>query len=419
MDSPSEIVEVASAPAPVVESERRHTPESLRSILLGAAFLMATSAIGPGFLTQTAVFTGQLGASFGFAILISVLFDLGAQLNIWRVIAVADARAQVIADRLLPGLGVALAALVSLGGLAFNIGNIAGAGLGINAMLGMGVVPGALLSAVIGIGLFLSREAGRAMDRFAQFLGFVMVALTLYVAIASHPPLAEAALRSVAPAKLSVLSIITIVGGTVGGYITFAGAHRLLDAGVGGASSLRRVTQSATTGILVASLMRIVLFLAALGVVAQGLRLDPANPPASVFRLATGEIGYRLFGVVMWSAAITSVVGSAYTSVSFLRSFSSAIDRHWTWAIVVFIALSTAIFVIVGQPVRTLIVVGALNGLILPISLGVMLVAAYRRAIVGAYRHPALLTAAGVVVAASMAAMGLWTIWTQIPILFR
>ena len=46
-------------------------------ILLGAAFLMATSAIGPGFLTQTVVFTGQLGASFGFAILVSVLFDLG------------------------------------------------------------------------------------------------------------------------------------------------------------------------------------------------------------------------------------------------------------------------------------------------------------------------------------------------------
>ena len=30
--------------------------------LLGAAFLMATSAIGPGFLTQTATFTGQHGS---------------------------------------------------------------------------------------------------------------------------------------------------------------------------------------------------------------------------------------------------------------------------------------------------------------------------------------------------------------------
>ena len=388
-------------------------------MLLGAAFLMATSAIGPGFLTQTAVFTGQLGASFGFAILVSVLFDLGAQLNIWRVIAVAERRAQDVANTLLPGLGTFLALLVSLGGLAFNIGNIAGAGLGMNAMLGVTTLQGAVISAVIGVALFLSREAGRAMDRFAQILGFVMVGLTLYVAIASRPPLGEAVFRTVAPIRLNVLSIVTIVGGTVGGYITFAGAHRLLDAGVKGRGALSRVTESATTGILIASLMRVVLFLAALGVVSHAQQLDPGNPPASVFRLATGEIGYRVFGVVMWSAAITSVVGSAYTSISFLRSFSKFVDQHWTWAIIIFIALSTVIFVIVGEPVRTLIFVGALNGLILPVSLGVMLVASRRRTVVGDYRHPMTLTMAGVIVTASMAAMGVWSLWKQIPLLFK
>ena len=42
------------------------------SPIIAAAFLMATSAIGPGFLTQTAVFTNSLLASFGFVILISI-----------------------------------------------------------------------------------------------------------------------------------------------------------------------------------------------------------------------------------------------------------------------------------------------------------------------------------------------------------
>ena len=45
-------------------------------------FLMATSAIGPAFLTQTAVFTAQFYASFAFAILISIIIDIGAQINI-------------------------------------------------------------------------------------------------------------------------------------------------------------------------------------------------------------------------------------------------------------------------------------------------------------------------------------------------
>ncbi|MFN5803895.1 MAG: hypothetical protein ACK420_01045, partial [Sphingomonadales bacterium] len=57
-----------------------------RSVLVSAAFLMATSAIGPGFLTQTASFTNTLLASFGFVILISILLDLGAQLTIWKIL---------------------------------------------------------------------------------------------------------------------------------------------------------------------------------------------------------------------------------------------------------------------------------------------------------------------------------------------
>ena len=35
-----------------------------RRLLYGSVFLMATSAIGPAFLTQTAVFTAQFYASF-------------------------------------------------------------------------------------------------------------------------------------------------------------------------------------------------------------------------------------------------------------------------------------------------------------------------------------------------------------------
>jgi Mn2+/Fe2+ NRAMP family transporter len=400
----------AHDPAPATRRAR-----ATRELLLGAAFLMATSAIGPGFLTQTAVFTAQLGASFGFAILMSILFDIGAQLNIWRVLAVAERRAPQVANQVMRGLGDLLSVLVCLGGLAFNIGNVAGAGLGLNALADVPVRVGAVVSALIAVLIFLVREAGRAMDRFALLMGFVMVVLTWYVAVASSPPLGEALFRSVAPGQIELLPIVTLVGGTVGGYITFAGAHRLLDAGVSGRAAIGEVTAAAISAIGIASLMRVVLFLAAFGIVSQGLTLDPANPPASVFRLAIGDAGYRLFGVVMWAAAITSVVGSAYTSVSFLRGFASLSERGWNRVIIAFIVLSTAIFVSVGRPVTILILVGAVNGLVLPVSLGAMLVAAHRRTIVGDYRHPTWLTVSGVLVAVAMAAMGGWTLVTELP----
>jgi Mn2+/Fe2+ NRAMP family transporter len=107
---------------------------------LGAAFLMANSSIGPGFLTQTTVFTYQLLSSFGFVILVSLLLDIGAQLNTWRIITMSEMRAQDISNQLFPGWGYCISFLVVAGGFAFNIANIAGCGLGLNVLTGLDVL---------------------------------------------------------------------------------------------------------------------------------------------------------------------------------------------------------------------------------------------------------------------------------------
>lgn len=377
-----------------------------KGVILGAAFLMATSAIGPGFLTQTSLFTSELLTSFGFIILISVLLDIGAQLNIWRVISVSGHRAQDISNKLLPGLGFFLAGLIAFGGLVFNIGNIAGTGLGLNVLTGMEVKTGALISAVIALGIFWSKQAGSLIDVFVKVLGLLMIGLTLYIAFISHPPLGEALYRTVWPEKIDMMKIVTLVGGTVGGYISFAGAHRLLDAGVHGKEQLREVTKSSVSGILITSLMRYILFLAALGVVWQGVKLSASNPAASVFQSAAGELGYRFFGVVMWSAAITSVVGASYTSVSFWKTISPFVQRNEKMVTSVFIMFSTCIFLFVGQPVKLLVLAGAVNGFILPIALAVILIAARKQKVVGDYKHSLLLQIFGWMVVLAMSYMG-------------
>ncbi|QIL75308.1 NRAMP family divalent metal transporter [Hymenobacter sp. HDW8] len=388
------------------------------SVLLGAGFLMATSAVGPGFLTQTTVFTQALGASFGFVILASILIDLGVQLTIWRVIAVSEMRAQDIANAVLPGLGGFISFLIVLGGLAFNIGNVGGAGLGLQVLFGIPVEVGAAISAALTIAIFLVKEAGKAMDRFAQFMGLLMILIIVYVVFTSEPPVGEALVRTFAPTKLDVMAIVTLVGGTVGGYITFAGGHRLLDAGVKSPAALPQVMTSAVSGITVASIIRVLLFLASLGVVSQGLTIAADNPPASVFQLAAGNFGYKLFGVVMFAAAVTSVIGSAYTSVSFMKSFHPSISRHENRLIIAFISISTLIFITIGKPVSLLILAGALNGFILPITLATMLVAAYRKKVVGEYRHPLWLAVVGVLVVLVMTWMSAQVFVQQLSSLF-
>ncbi|SMO52564.1 NRAMP family divalent metal transporter [Solitalea koreensis] len=376
------------------------------SALLGAAFLMATSAIGPGFLTQTTVFTQQMLASFGFVILISILLDIGAQLNIWRVIVASELRAQDLANMLLPGLGYLLTILILIGGLAFNIGNIAGCGLGLQVLTGLDVATGAAISCVVALAIFWVKEAGKLMDNFAKFLGFIMIGLTIYVVVSSHPPYGEALVKTFIPEKINAMSIITLVGGTVGGYISFAGAHRLIDANVKGVAAVPQASRSSVTAILLASTMRILLFLAALGVVVKGVSIDPSNPPASIFRIAAGDLGYRIFGVIMWSAAITSVVGSAYTSVSFLRTLHSTMEKNYRFLITGFIVFSTCFFLFIGKPVKVLIMVGTLNGFILPIALTVILIAATKHKLVNHYKHPKWMSVIGWMVVAAMLFVG-------------
>ena len=378
--------------------------------ILGAAFLMATSAVGPGFLTQTATFTESLAASFGFVILISIIMDIGVQLNVWRVVAVSKKRAQEIANLVFPGVGYLLSFLIVLGGLAFNIGNIGGAGLGMQSMFNLSPIAGALISGVIAVAIFLGKETGPIMDKFAQLMGFILIILIIYVVFQSHPPLAEAVTRTILPNKIDAMAIVTLVGGTVGGYITFSGAHRLLEAGVSGEENLGSVTRSSVSGILIASIIRMFLFLAILGVISQGVQLDPSNPAMSPFQHTLGNMGKIIFGIVIWAASVTSVIGCAYTSVSFLTNFHPFIETNKRYFIIGFIVISTLIFATIGKPAQVLVLVGTLNGLVLPIALVIILIAAYRKNIVGNYKHPVWIAAFGWVIAVSMSILSVITI---------
>lgn len=390
--------------------------------LLGAAFLMATSAIGPGFLTQTAQFTGQHMASFGFVILASILLSAIAQMNIWRVLCITGLRGQDVANKLLPGLGFVVAFMVALGGLVFNIGNVGGGALGFNTLLGIPTEVGYILAGVIAILVFLLKDAKAMMDKMTKVLGGIMIVVILAVIFVVKPPVGDALKNTFVPStgySALVPAIITLLGGTVGGYITFSGAHRLIDAGITGEKNLKEINKSSVMGIGIATLVRVLLFLAILGVVVKGAELGSANPAADAFRAGAGEVGYRFAGLVLLCAAITSIIGAAYTSVSFLKTFHPAIEKNENWVIIAFIAVSTVIMLLLGQPATLLVLAGALNGLILPITLGICLIAAKKKSIMGEnYKHPMWLWILGIVVVIISAYLGITTFVSKMGSLF-
>lgn len=312
-------------------------------------------------------------------------------------------RAADLANTAIPGSGYLLAVLVIFGGLVFSLGNIAGAGLGLNALTGLDPRWGGALSALIAIAIFSSHRAGIAMDRIMMVLGTLKVGLILFAAFASHPPLGEALRQTVLPDLIDFAAITTIVGGTVGGYITYAGAHRLLDRGTVGVENIDVVSRAALTGILVTGIVRYVLFLAILGVVASGVVIDVsgkgANPAAQAFTAAAGNFGLIMFGLVLWAAGISSVIGASYTSMSFITVFSKHItERGRNLATVGFILITVVVYVMWGKPPAALLVfAGGFNGLILPLGLSIFMYVGWRRSdMMDGYHYPRWLLVLGV-----------------------
>lgn len=83
--------------------------------------------------------------------------------------------------------------------------------------------------------------------------------------------------------------------------------------------------------------------------------------------------------------------------------------------IIGFIAVSTVIMLVLGNPAVLLVLAGAFNGLILPVTLGICLIASKKKSIMGEdYNHPTILLVLGAIVVALSAYLGVTTFVSQL-----
>jgi Mn2+/Fe2+ NRAMP family transporter len=386
----------------------QRTGRSRRGAVLGAAFLMAASAVGPGFLIQTSRFSAEGGMPFFYAILFVTLADIVTKANIWSVVGASGMTGAQLADGVQKGLGTALTVMIVFGGLAFNVGNIGGAALGLSALCGLPERIGALVGGLLAAMIFCFGSAKCIVDRLAVILSAIIVAVVLAVCIRTQPPLLKTVttLPQLRTLPGMFFPLITLLGGACGGYIPFSGAHRLLETGERTPASFRR---AAVLGASVSGLIRLLLFFCVIGACCAGRAFlseraaaiaGADNPAAQTFYLAAGEWGKRLFGVLLLCAGLACTVGAAYTSVTFLRTLHPFLARHERACILGMIGVSVLILLIFGRASTFAVLAGTVNGFVLPLSLTCILLASGIRSIVGEYRHPLPLTIAGWIVAA-------------------
>ena len=384
--------------------------QSLNKTILSVAFLMATTSVGPGFLTQTAVFTNIYKIDMAFPVFISALITFVIVMNLWRIVGVSGMRIQDIANKVAPGIGYIVGILLALGAIAFNFGNVSGAALGINVIAGIDTTWGALITGLLGSTLFIAHNALKRIDQMARYLGLFLIILISYVAIKNMPPMLQVISAAVAPSdyKNLLLPTLTIVGGAVGGY--YAGAQRLVDTDLDGKNKIIQINNAAWAGISIAVIIRILLFLAVFGVIVTGVTLDNTNPAADAFRQGAGNFGHFIFGLVLFLASITSVIGNSYMAISLIKTLFPMIARNeklWCIGFIIFTSMGT---VLLNMPILLLMMAGLINSIILPVVLGIMLLATRRQDIVGEYKHPIYLSLSGFFIVIIMAASSITNI---------
>lgn len=360
------------------------------STTLAAALVTATTQVGPGFTTQSALFGAQYLGAFFICILAALVLDIVTQANVYRLVCYTGKHGQEIAASIHPVVGYVLTTIVVFGVCVFQFSNVSGTGLGMSALFGTSAELSTILCGLIAMAIFLSRSAQKIINVLAQVLGGILILSALVLVFIAEPPIGEIPAQ-IAQADLSALLLptITILGSVCGGYGAYIGGHRLLDSGVTGKENYYLYKRTQALGTTTVYLLRVLLVLITFGAVMHGAVIDTANPAPSSYQAVAGMFGYRLYGAVILAAGTTTILGAALIFVSFTKTYFRWIREHERLTSIIFIAVCTVVDVFLGQPVTLLVAAGSINSLVLPFTMLVILIASHSRRIMGEdYKHP-------------------------------
>lgn len=371
-----------------------------KSKIFSAVFLMASASIGPLFLMSTADLTIQFYERLAFVIIITGIIELGIQMNIWRILTVAKTPAHLVINKIIPNFGTFMSVVVLLGGIAFNIINISGLGIGISLLFNVDIKLGASIGLMIAILFYLLNRNRITLETFiGVMLSFIIAIIILaYAFTATDVPYDVTLAKTVLPMidYDIVTTIAMMVALSIGGYISFAGAHRLIDVEITGEKYKTAVTRFAVYSVIIVTVTRLLLFFTILGLSRSNVILFKDNLLESAFSEVFGGLGSYALGILFICASLTSIVSVAYTTGTFIKSVNDIIKKYIDVVLLMLVLTSWFIFLLKGEEVVLLQITTILNGLILPVILGGILHASRRSDIVGDYRHPLWLSIYGV-----------------------
>lgn len=387
----------------------------------GPGIIVAAAFIGPGTVTTATVAGAQFGTSLLWALLFAtvatmILQEMSARLGLITRAGLGQAL------RTVPGpswLGPTLAwlgtAAVVAGAAAFEAGNLTGAGLGLEAVLGLPIRFWAGLTATAA-GILLWTGRYRILERALSVCVAVMGLVFLLTAAVAAPALGEIIRGSLLPSFEDVpnlrITAIGLIGTTIVPYNLFlhASATRERWKEESDLSAVRwdLVIAIGLGGIVSGAV--VVTASAALG----GVEVTSASDMAAQLRPLLGDWASVAFATGLAAAGISSSItaplAAAYATLDVMgRSQIKSRTSRTVWGGTILIGLVVTLSGF--RPVPLILFAQVLNGLILPIVAVVLLIAMNDRSRLGNHVNRWYGNVAGVLVVLLCAGLGLRTIF--------
>lgn len=384
-------------------AEKKEKQFTLREKLgaLGPEFLIVGSFIGPGTVTSST----KAGADYGFQLFWCVIFSviavivmqgMAARLGIVTQMGLAQNLVKDFEDRpvlrnLLCGL---VAVAITIGGFAYMSGDLTGTAIGISALTGIST---RIIAPVWGFCILLLLSfAGDALKYLEKLLGacVVIMAVVFLVTMFVVKPDLGKMLAGCVPniPKGGLMTCLSLIGTTVVPYNMFlhaASAKRtwhstdelpLCRFG----TNVPMIIGGIVTGAIMVTAATVMLGMPVRNAMDMSIQLEPT---LGTFAKPFMAIGLVAAGV---SSAVCTPMGVSYVLAGLFGWETNRSDKRYT--ITNFLVLLTGI-VIAGagfNPIALIMAAQMVNGVVLPVVVGVTIYLTASRRIMGQFANSTL-----------------------------
>jgi Mn2+/Fe2+ NRAMP family transporter len=377
------------------KAERKFTwGEKMRS--LGPGFLIVGSFIGPGTVTSST----KAGAEYGFTLFWCIIFSviavivmqgMSARLGIITQMGLAENLVKDFEDRpalrnLLCGL---VAVAITIGGFAYMSGDLTGTAIGISALTGIST---RIIAPIWGFCiLILLSFAGDAVKYLEKLLGvcvIVMAVVFVVTMFAVRPNLGEL-LRGCIPTvpSGSLMTCLSLIGTTVVPYNFFlhaASAKRTWHS----PEELPLCRFGTNIPMLIGGIVTGAIMVTS-ATVMRGMPVRNAMDMAVQLEPTLGQYAQPFMAIGLVAAGISSAVcspmGVSYVLAGLFGWKTNRSDKRYV--ITNFLVLITGI-VIAGygfNPIALIMTAQGVNGIVLPVVVGVTIYLTSSRRVMGPY----------------------------------